>query len=268
MELPLHGRVAVVTGVSRRQGIGYAVACRLAGMGASVLIQHFQAHDREQPWGSDDLDEVRHGIRQHLAEGAELADVGADLGSPGGPGVVFDAAADTFGHVDVLVCNHARSGGDGDLAALDAAMLDGHWQVNARSTLLLTQLFAAQHDGRPGGRVVWMTSGQQLGPMRAEVAYAASKAALAGVTQTVADELVEQGILLNAVNPGPVNTGYLDPGSGDRDEATIAKVQSSFPLHRMGEPDDPARLVAWLASDESRWVVGQVLNTEGGFRRW
>jgi 3-oxoacyl-[acyl-carrier protein] reductase len=85
---------------------------------------------------------------------------------------------------------------------------------------------------------------------------------------TVADELVERGILLNAVNPGPVNTGYLDVESSDRSEETLAKVLRSFPLGRFGEPDDPARLIAWLASDESRWVVGQVLNTEGGFRRW
>lgn len=268
MGLSLSGRVAVVTGVSRRQGIGYAVACRLARMGASVFIQHFQKHDRDQPWGSDSLDAVRDGIRQCLVGDARCADIEADLASPTGARLVIDAAADALGHLDILVCNQARSGGDGDLAALDAAKLDAHWQVNARSTLLMTQLFAAQHDGRPGGRVVWMTSGQQLEPMRGEVAYAASKAALAGVTPTVADELVEQGILLNTVNPGPVNTGYLDPASSDRDKATIEKVLTSFPLGRMGEPDDPARLIAWLCSDDSRWMVGQVLSTEGGFRRW
>lgn len=263
----LSGRVAVVTGVSRRQGIGYAVACRLAGMGASVFIQHLQQHDRGQPWGSDDLDAVRDGIRESLAGDARCADVEADLASSTGPVSVIEAATEAFGHVDILVCNHARSGSDGDLAVVDAAMLDAHWQVNTRSTLLMTKLFAAQHDGRPGGRVVWMTSGQQLGPMRGEIAYAASKAALAGLTQTVADELIEQGILLNAVNPGPVNTGYLSHASTDRDETTLEKVQASFPLGRMGEPDDPARLIAWLSSDESGWVVGQVLNSEGGFRR-
>lgn len=268
MERSLSGRVAVVTGVSRRRGIGYAVACRLAGMGASVFIQHLQQHDRDQPWGQDDLDAVRDGIRGFLVADARCADIEADLGSPTGPRTVIEAATNAFGHVDILICNHARSGGDGDFAAVDAAMLDAHWQVNTRSTLLLTQLFAAQHDGRPGGRVVWMTSGQELGPMRGEVAYAASKAALAGLTQTVADELIEQGVLLNTVNPGPVNTGYLDTESSDRDEATIEKVSASFPLHRMGEPDDPARLIAWLSSDDGRWMAGQVLSTEGGFRRW
>ena len=79
-----------------------------------------------------------------------------------------------------------------------------------------------------GGRVVWLTSGRQ-GPMRGEVAYAASKAALAGLTQTVADELIEQGVLLDTVNPGPVNTGYPETESSDRDEAAIEKVSASYP---------------------------------------
>jgi 3-oxoacyl-[acyl-carrier protein] reductase len=266
--LPLTGRVAIVTGVSRRQGIGYAVARRLAGLGASLLVQHHRSHDLDQPWGGDDLDAVTAGLRGDLVGDARLVDVAADLADPQAADDVVARAVAAYGHVDVLVCNHARSGSDGDLLAVGAATLDTHWQVNARSTLLLTRHFAEQHDGRPGGRVVWMTSGQQLGPMRGEVAYAASKAALVGLVPTVADELVERGILLNAVNPGPVNTGYLDVDTADRSEETLAKVLASFPLGRFGEPDDPARLIAWLATDESRWVVGQVLNTEGGFRRW
>jgi 3-oxoacyl-[acyl-carrier protein] reductase len=268
MGLPLQGRVALVTGVSRRQGIGYAIACRLVGMGASLFVQHFQPHDREQPWGPDDISSVLEGVRDRLVEGVGLGDVPADLADEEAAEDLVRRARDRFGHLDILVCNHARSGGDGDLAVLDAAMLDGHWRVNARSTLLLTRDFAKQHDGRPGGRVVWMTSGQQAGPMRGEVAYAASKAALAGLTATVADELVERGILLNTVNPGPVNTGYLAPETTDRDEELVRKVLESFPLGRVGEPDDPARLIAWLVSDEARWMVGQVLTTEGGFRRW
>jgi 3-oxoacyl-[acyl-carrier protein] reductase len=265
--LPLRGRTAVVTGVSRRQGIGYAVAVRLARLGAGLLVQHHRAHDLEQPWGGDDLEAVTAGLRAALVDGARLVDVPLDLADPDAATELVDTGVDAFGHLDVLVCNHARSGGDGDLASVDAAMLDQHWQVNARSTLLLTRAFAAQHDARPGGRVVWMTSGQQLGPMRGEVAYAASKAALAGLVPTVADELVGRGILLNAVNPGPVDTGYLQAETADRDEETLARVLAGFPLGRFGEPDDPARLIAWLATDESRWVVGQVLNTEGGFRR-
>ena len=125
----------------------------------------------------------------------------------------------------------------------------------------LVQAFAAQHDGRPGGRVVLMTSGQGLGPMPGEVAYAASKAALAGVTVTLADQLADVGITVNTVNPGPVDTGYMTP-------EIMARGAPVCPFGRMGKPDDPARLVEWLVSDEGRWVTGQVLNTEGGFARW
>ena len=101
--------------------------------------------------------------------------------------------------------------------------------------------------------------------MSDEIAYATSKAALAGVTASVAADLVQRGIVLNTVNPGPVNTGYLDAGvfhSAKR----LAEIRERFPLGRFGEPDDPARLIAWLVSDDAQWMVGQVLNTEGGFQ--
>ena len=86
-----------------------------------------------------------------------------------------------------------------------------------------------------------------------------AKGAIASATRTVADELVERGVLLNTVNPGPVNPGYLDDAPAD--------FEARFPLGRVGEPDDPARLIAWLVSDAGRWMVGQVISTEGGFRR-
>src|SRR5690554_2159616 len=109
-----------------------------------------------------------------------------------------------------------------------------------------------------------MTSGQQDGPMRGEVAYAASKAALAGVTATVAAELLDLGIILNTINPGPVNTGYLDPDGTDRDLTEIEAWRQRTPFGRFGEPADPARLIGWLATDEGAWVVGQVIKTDGG----
>ena len=79
-----------------------------------------------------------------------MVDVAVDLASDGAPEAVLAQAVSEFGHVDILVCNHARSGGDGPLGALTAEMLDAHWAVNARSSLLLVQAFAGQHDGRPG----------------------------------------------------------------------------------------------------------------------
>ena len=262
--LPLQQRVALVTGVSRRSGIGYAIARRLFAWGASVFLHHYLPHDLEQPWGADagGIDAVLQGVRdvQTLAS-AQLAHASADLRDPLAPAQLLETALAHYGHLDILVCNHARSGADAGLSGLSAAMLDEHWAVNTRATLLLVQAYAAQHDGRPGGRVIMLTSGQGLGPMPNELAYAASKGALAAVTLSLADELAERGITVNTVNPGPVDTGYA---SNDVRQA----VAKHFPRGRWGQPDDPARLIAWLASDDAAWITGQVLHSEGGFRRW
>lgn len=263
--LPLAGRVAVVTGVSRRRGIGLAVASRLASMGTSLFIHHYRPHDEDQPWGADAIDDLVAKLRAKLTSGSSLHELSLDLSRPDAPDQLIEAVVAAFGHLDILVCNHAQSGRDGALSDVTGEMLDRHWQVNARSTVLATRAFAEQHDGREGGRVVWMTSGQAKGAMTSEIAYVASKAALAGLTASVADGLIERGIVLNTVNPGPVNTGYLDRDVLQEDHP---KLLEHFPSGRFGEPDDPARLIAWLVSDEGRWVVGQVIDSEGGFRRW
>jgi 3-oxoacyl-[acyl-carrier protein] reductase len=262
--LPLRGRAALVTGVSRRAGIGYATARRLAALGASLFLHHYTPHDRHQPWGADPggIHAVISGVTSALAaDGARVHDTELDLANPAAPAQLVDAATSQLGHLDVLICNHARSGGDGPLGTLDAAMLDAHWAVNTRSVILLAQAFAAQHDGRPGGRIIFMTSGQDLGPMTSEIAYAASKGALASITRTLADYLADRPITLNTINPGPVDTGYAAP---ERHEV----VRRHFPQGRWGTPDDPARLIAWLATDEAAWITGQIINTEGGFRRF
>lgn len=261
----LQSRTALVTGVSRRRGIGFAIARRLLDGGASVAIQHWAPHDAEQEWGGDDVAAVVSELSEHVTEGARLIDQSADFAVEGAPQQLVADVTTALGHLDILVCNQAVSGHDGTLDDITVDDLELHWRVNARATLLMTKAYAAQHDGRRGGRVVWLTSGQQQGPMSDEIAYATSKAALAGVTASVAAGLVTRGIVLNTVNPGPVNTGYLDEGVFHTAER-LAEIRERFPLGRFGEPDDPARLIAWLASDDAEWVVGQVLNTEGGFQ--
>lgn len=110
----LDGRVAVVTGVSRRRGIGYAIACRLACAGASVFLQHYSPHDAAQPWGADDVDEVVAGVRRHLTPGARMGHASIDLSTSTGPATLIDRAG-ALGHLDVLVCNQAQSSPDGAL---------------------------------------------------------------------------------------------------------------------------------------------------------
>jgi 3-oxoacyl-[acyl-carrier protein] reductase len=198
----LEGRVALVTGVSRRAGIGFAIARRLLRDGSSVLAQGWTPHDANQPWGADSDTSAA------LAElGGSVRYVEANFADPEVPGAVVAAAVEAFGHIDLLIVHHARSG-HGRLAETNAAQLDAFLHENVRAAILLVKEFAARHDGRPGGRVILMTSGQHLAPMSREVAYAVSKGALHQATKTLADELIDRGITVNTVNPGPTDTGW------------------------------------------------------------
>ncbi|MET9562968.1 SDR family oxidoreductase [Streptomyces tauricus] len=265
--LPLRGRTALVTGAGRRAGIGYAVARRLAAYGAGVYLHHHVPHDAAMPWGADRPEEVAAGVREALGDpDARVAHGPGDLTEPDAPAELIARAADALGgQIDILVANHALSGSDGPLDAIDAAMLDAHWAVDTRSVILLVQAYARLRatapPRTPGGRVMMMTSGQDIaGGMPGEIAYALQKGALASVTRSLATTLAEHAVTVNTVNPGPVDTGYL---TGDAHRA----VASMFPGGRWGMPDDPARLIAWLATDEAGWITGQVIDSEGGFRR-
>jgi 3-oxoacyl-[acyl-carrier protein] reductase len=164
-----------------------------------------------------------------------------------------------FGAIDVVVANHAR-GSASPLDRVTHAELDECWAVNARGTLLLAQAFDKVHDPtRPGGRLILMTSGQHLRPMPGEIAYTVSKGAIQQMTLTLSDFMADKGITVNCINPGPVDTEYA---TGELHRS----VERGFPAGRWGQPEDVARLVAWLASDESQWITGQTINSEGGWR--
>ncbi|NJP52203.1 SDR family oxidoreductase [Streptomyces sp. SBST2-5] len=265
--LPLRGRTALVTGASRRAGIGHAVARRLAAYGASVYLHHHVPHDAGRPWGADRIEEVTASVTEALGDPQARVIAGpGDLADPAVPAELLDRAVEALGgRLDILVANHALSGSDGDLDTVDAAMLDAHWAVDTRSVLLLVQAFARHRatlaPRTPGGRVVMMTSGQDIANgMPGEIAYALQKGALASITRSLATTLAGQAVTVNTVNPGPVDTDYM---TGEAYEA----IAAMFPAGRWGMPDDPARLIAWLATDEADWITGQVISSEGGFRR-
>jgi 3-oxoacyl-[acyl-carrier protein] reductase len=244
------GRSALVTGVSRRAGIGFAIARRLQQAGAQVFIQGWTPHDEAQDWGAEP------GGTASVAQELGVEYVEADFADPDAPARVVATARAALGPLDTLVVNHARSG-SARLGELTAEHLDAFLHENVRASLLLVKEFAAQFEG-DSGRVALMTSGIHRGPMTGELAYAVSKGALLVATQTLADELADRGITVNCINPGPTDTGW---GLADVDPA------ARMPSGRWGEPDDAARLVAWLCSDDARWITGQTIDSEGGFRR-
>ncbi len=253
--LPLSSRVALVTGVSRRAGIGFAIAKRLASLGADLCVQSFAKYDSAQPWGAD-KDGPESLARELEALGVRVFSVTADLAEPDAPERVVAEACRALGRLDILVANHTHSAGS-DLESLRAEDIDRHLHVNVRATLLLVRAFAARHDGRAGGRVVLLTSGQDRGPMPGELAYAASKGALSSLVPSLSAHLAHRGVTVNAVNPGATDTGWATPD-------LYRDVLAQEPQGRWGAPDDAARLIAWLATDDARWVTGQVIHSTGG----
>ena len=254
---PLSGRVALITGVSRPNGIGFAVARRLGLMGARLLIhgwpcaEDFRSVDDATSIGASVADRLR-------LEGIIVKYVEHDFIDPDGPERVVRAAVQAYGHVDIVDANHAYSIDD-RLETLDAEEFDRHMLVNVRGLLMLAKAFAAQHDGRPGGRFIMMTSGQHLGSGPSMLSYMVSKGAIHQATRSLSATLVGRGITVNTVNPGPVDTGWAS-------NELWQEVLERMPLGRWGEPDDVARLIAWLCTDDARWITGQVIDSEGGFR--
>jgi 3-oxoacyl-[acyl-carrier protein] reductase len=186
--------------------------------------------------------------------------VEADLRDPAAAAAVLDAAAERLGRVPSVLVNNAAHSVDAGFAALDAGTLDAHYAVNVRAPVLLSCELARRHPPGEPGRIVCMVSGQSLGPMPGELPYATTKGALETFVRQLAPEVMPLGITVNAVNPGVTDTGWI------ADELR-PRLLERMPAGRLGEPEDAARLVAWLCSEEAGWVTGQVIASEGGFLR-
>jgi 3-oxoacyl-[acyl-carrier protein] reductase len=228
--------IALVTGAGNPGGIGAACVRALAERGATVACSLAPG--------------------QTLPDGLPATAFEADLADPAAPERLLDAVTERVGHPTVLVNNAAHSTRDG-YRALDAAAIDAHHAVNVRAPMLLSVGLARA--GRPG-RIVNLVSGQFLGPMPEELAYAASKGALEAFTRQLAYEVAHLGITVNAVGPGPTDTGWIA-------DDLRAVLLERFPMGRIGRPEDAAAVVAWLCSEEAGWVTGQVIHSEGGFLR-
>ena len=277
----LQGKVALVTGANNRQGMGAAAAGALAAQGCSVLI-HFLRLPESATLGTTDAyrtnrmqsaDEVVAAIR---AAGGRAEAWECDLADPATIPALFDQAEQRLGPVEILVNNAAHWEADTFVPVglenrrpdnwpprspnLTADSLDRHFAVNARAVALMMSEFARRHAGRGArwGRIINVsTDASQCFPT--EVGYGASKAALESLSRTAAVELGPYGITVNIVSPGPIQTAWITP---EMDKG----IAQSTPLGRVGLPDDVADVVVFLASEQARWLTGQLLYVGGGHR--
>ena len=252
----LAGKTAVITGASRHNGLGVAIARALATAGADICLGHFRPYDRDQTWTNDTDSTIDDVLREFAGLGARAVGFEVDLAQPDGAVDLFAKARSALGAIDILVNNAAYSARDG-IDRLDAAGLDAHYAVNLRASALLTAEFVRHFDQAEGGRIINMTSGQGAGPMPEELAYAATKGGIDALTVSLAPALAGRGITVNAIDPGVTDTG----GVGEDLRRSLIEAA---PTGRLGAPQDAARLAVFLASDDAAWITGQIIRSRGG----
>ena len=251
--MPAARPLALVTGVGRTVGIGAGIARRLAASGWDIAFTCWTPYDDRMAWGRQTgATEV---ISQALAEhGASSTAIEADLADPDAPERVFDEAEQRLGNVTALVMCHCESV-DSGLLDTTVESFDRHFAVNARAAWLLIREFGRRFAAAPGtGRVISLTSDHTVG----NLPYGASKGALDRITLAAARELAHLGVTANVINPGPVDTGWMS-------EEIREHCVRNTPLGRLGTPQDTARLVDFLCSQEGEWINGQLLMSNGGF---
>jgi 3-oxoacyl-[acyl-carrier protein] reductase len=244
--------VAIVTGVGRREGIGFAVAERLARDGFDVGFNNWIPYDQRMSYGADvtTADELTTRITEL---GRRAAAVEADLEIPESTSSLFDSIESSLGPVAALVLCHCESVDSGILNTT-VESFDRHFAVNARATWLLIREFGLRFQSTSGyGRIIALTSDHTVG----NLPYGASKGALDRITLAAAQEFAGLGITANVINPGPTDTGWMTPELKSR-------ITRETPLGRLGIPKDVANLVSFLCSFDGGWINGQLLASDGG----
>ncbi|AZI58942.1 SDR family oxidoreductase [Nakamurella antarctica] len=249
-------RVAVITGVGRRRSIGAGLAVGLAQDGWNLALNYWQPYDDRigLERTSDDPATVAEECR---ALGVTVELVPGDLSDPATPANLL-RAAQNIGPVTGLVMSHCESV-DSSILTTDVESWDRHFAVNSRAIWLLIKSFAEQLPGgvpagAVGGHIVALTSDHTVN----NLPYGASKGALDRIVKAAAVELGGQGVRANVINPGPIDTGWMD-------SALRTSVISQTPAGRLGTQHDIADLVRFLLSPQGSWVNGQVLCSNGGF---
>jgi len=262
IDTKLKDKTALITGAST--GIGKATALAFAAQGTYVVIHYLgRMLEVEEPFqpeyfgfrGKEGAKELAGQIQQ-MGGKAIIAE--ANLCLPEAIPALFDAGEKAFGRVDILVNNAAHCEMPDDIFSATASNIERHFAVNTRATVLLISEFVNRHKMRGGtwGRIINLSTdaAQAFGT---QISYGASKAAIEAYTRSISWEVGHLGITVNTVAPGPVQTGWMS-------SKLVERVLPGIPLGRVGTPQDIADAIVFLASDQARWLTGQVIKVSGG----
>lgn len=279
------GKVVLVTGANH--GIGAATARAFAEQEAKVFITYCRD---ACPYSEDELqdatekkiggDVLYRAMQQNPAEpivqdirkqgGIAVANE-IDLGDPNNIPKLFDLCEEKLGPVDILVNNHTycvletfdpalTSEKGSGISLTSAAGIDAHFAVNTRAFVLMMSEYLNRYLKRKAdwGRIVNLST-DAAHAHTANISYAASKHAIESYSRSAAAEMGKYGITVNIVAPGPIQTGYITPSAEE-------EISKGTPLGRVGEPEDVANVIVFLASEQAHWVTGQLIYVGGGWR--
>jgi 3-oxoacyl-[acyl-carrier protein] reductase len=289
----LQDKTVLVTGGNNPHGIGAATARAFAAQGAGVFIHYLrQPYDPKSVpdkkvlqtpglpyFFAQQAKSAEEVVQEIQKAGGKVASWECDLATPKAIPALFDRAEDELGSVDVLVNNAAEyladtfvpeqmlkdkdavlwKGGPW-MSTISAKSFDRHFAVNTCACALMMAEFARRlrEDERSWGRIINVSADCSWGNP-GEISYRASKYALESYSRSAAAELGPLGITVNVVSPGPVQTGYIAP-------AAEKELVGDIPLRRVGQPEDIADVILFLASEQARWITGQVITVHGGHR--
>lgn len=242
----LKDKVAIVTGGTR--GIGRAIALKLADQEANIVI-NYRNSDKE----AEELKSILEG------KGVKVLTVKCDISNFEDSKNLMDKCKEVFGKIDILV-NNAGITKDTLIMRMKEEDFDNVIDVNLKGTFNCAKHASAIMLKQRFGKIINMTSVVGIAGNAGQVNYAASKAGVIGLTKSLAKELGSRGITVNAVAPGFINTDM----TASLSEKVKEEASKNIPLKRLGDPEDVANLVGFLASDAANYITGQVINVDGG----
>jgi 3-oxoacyl-[acyl-carrier protein] reductase len=263
IDTKLKDKVILITGANA--GIGAATAKAFAAEGACVVIHYLDAAPLDQIGDTYRPLHVVKGknaandlVRMIQDQGGRAVAVPGDLSDPAMIPALLDAVEAAYGRLDVLVNNAAHCEDPDTIYTTSAGSLDRYFSVNIRATVLLISEYVHRYQQRRGtwGRIINLST-DAAQRFVGQIVYGATKAAIEAFTRSIAVEVGPLGITVNTVAPGPVQTGWI---TADREEA----LSQNIPLRRMGQPEDIADTIVFLASEQARWLTGNVIKVSGG----